>query len=207
MDINKLYDVISNHLLKAAINKFESKEAYLNWNQKIYEKQGSNAYGLKTPEINEIIKNYIKKFKFLSFDERIELSRKFYKADYSAQSGFGLKLLEISILQIKPINFEILDEFLGYITNWGATDSFSLYIMQPLLRRYPNEVKTLLEKWNNSDYIWKKRTSVVTFTRKIGAEGNFIDFLLKLCDNLIWDKEDLIRKAVGWALKDNMIGK
>jgi len=207
MLIDELYNIILNDLEKEAINKFESKEAYINWNQEIYEKHGYKAYGLRVPEIDKIVKKYINQFKDLSFDKRIELSRKFYKSDYIAQTSFGLKLLEISISQLKPKNFEILNEFLEYITNWGPTDSFSLYIMQPLLRRYTNEVKRLLEKWNISDYLWKKRASVVTFTRRIGTEGEFVDFLLKLCDNLMWDKEDLVRKAVGWALKDNMVGK
>lgn len=109
--------------------------------------------------------------------------------------------------ELKPQKFEILNEISGYLTDWGPTDSFSLHIMQPLLRKYPSEVKKLLKKWNNSNHMWKKRSSVVTFTRKIGAEGEYVDFLLELCDNLIWEKEDLVRKAVGWALKDNMIGR
>jgi 3-methyladenine DNA glycosylase AlkD len=29
---------------------------------------------------------------------------------------------------------------------------------------------------------------------------------LELCDNLIWDREDLVRKGVSWALKDIMRG-
>jgi 3-methyladenine DNA glycosylase AlkD len=27
-----------------------------------------------------------------------------------------------------------------------------------------------------------------------------------LCENLLWDKEDLVQKGVGWALKDGMRG-
>ena len=95
--------------------------------------------------------------------------------------------------------YEILDEISGYLTHWGPTDSFSLYVMQPLLRKYPNETKKLLTKYNTSNHTWKKRVSVVTFTRKIGTEGLYVDFLLKLCDHLIWDKEDIVHKGVGWA--------
>ena len=207
MDIERLYNIITNELEKEAINKFESKEEYINWNQKIYEKCGYKAYGLRVPEINKIIKKYLNKFKELSFEERINLSRIFYQADYIAQSSFGLKLIEISLSQLIPQKFEILNEISGYLTDWGPTDSFSLRIMQPLLRKYPIELKKLLKKWNNSNHIWKKRSSVVTFTRKIGAKGEYVNFLLELCNNLIWEKEDLVRKAVGWALKDNMIGK
>lgn len=54
--------------------------------------------------------------------------------------------------------------------------------------------------------MWKRRASVVTFTRKIWESGEFTDEALELCDNLIWDKEDYVRKGVGWALKGNMRG-
>lgn len=207
MDIEKLYGIIKKDLEKDAIKKFDSEDNYVKWNQDLYEKHGYKSYGLKVPEIEKIVKKYISQFKELSLEGRFKLSRKFYKSDYIAQTNFGLKLLEISIPQLKPQNFKILDEILNYITHWGPTDGFSLNIMQPLLRKYTNETKQLIQKWNNSDHIWKKRASVVTFTRKIGAEGEYVDYLLELCDNLIWDKEDLVRKAVGWALKDNMIGR
>ena len=207
MDIEKLYETINNDLVSKAIKKFDSKKGYLKWNQDIYEEHGYKSYGLRVPEIENIVKKYMRQFKDLSLTERFNLARKFYKSDYIAQTNFGLKLLEISIPQLKPQNFEFLDKILNYITHWGPTDSFSLNIMQPLLREHTNETKQLIQKWNNSDHLWKKRASVVTFTRKIGAEGIYVDFLLELCDNLIWDKEDLVRKAVGWALKDNMIGR
>jgi len=207
MDIEKLYGIIKKDLEKEAIKKFDFEDNYVKWNQDLYEKHGYKSYRLKVPEIEKIVKKYISQFKELSLEERFKLSRKFYKSDYIAQTNFGLKLLEISIPQLKPQNFEVLDEILNYITHWGPTDSFSLNIMQPLLRKHTNETKQLIQKWNNSDHIWKKRASVVTFTRKIGAEGEYVDYLLELCDNLILDKEDLVRKAVGWALKDNMIGR
>ncbi|MFW9818922.1 MAG: DNA alkylation repair protein [Candidatus Thorarchaeota archaeon] len=207
MDIQKLYNIIINDLEETAVKKFESKDEYLNWSQKFFDEHKYRAYGLSVPENDKIIKKYINQFKELTFEERLDLSFKFYTSNYITYTSFGLKLLELSLPDIKPQNFKLLDEILNHFMGWGPTDSFSLYIMQPLLNRYPNEVKKLLEKWNLSNHIWKKRTSVVTFTRKIGAEGKYIDFILKLCNNLIWDKEDLIRKAVGWALKDNMVGK
>ncbi|MFX1340139.1 MAG: DNA alkylation repair protein [Promethearchaeota archaeon] len=207
MDIQKLYDIIITELENETINKFESKERFLNWNQVLFENRGFKSYGLSVSEIDKIVKKNLNKFKELSFEDRIKLTRIFYKSEYIAQTSFGLKLLEISLSELKPQKFKILDEICGYLTYWGPTDSFSLNVMQPLLKKHSPDVKQLLEQWNNSDHTWKKRVSVVTFTRKIGAEGIYVDFVLKLCNNLIWEKEDLVRKAVGWALKDNMIGK
>jgi 3-methyladenine DNA glycosylase AlkD len=73
-----------------------------------------------------------------------------------------------------------------------------------MINKYPIEVIGLLRKWNQSYNKWKRRASVVVFTRRIAKDGRFIDEALDLCENLIWDEEDLVRKGVGWALKDNM---
>lgn len=47
---------------------------------------------------------------------------------------------------------------------------------------------------------------MVAFTRKIGSSDKFTDEALSLCDNLLWDEEDMVRKGVGWALKNVMRG-
>jgi 3-methyladenine DNA glycosylase AlkD len=207
LDINSLYKVIQEALENEAVKNFDSKQEYLDYQLEYYQKHGYKVFGLRVPEIDHIGKKFQNEFKNLSLEDRFTLTRKFYQSEYIALTNFGLKLLQISISNLSPQHFTFLDEILGYITNWGPTDAFSLYIMQPLLRTYPNETKQLLKQWNTSDHLWKKRASVVTFTRKIGNEGEYLDFLLELCDNLIWDKEDLVRKGVGWALKDNMVGK
>jgi len=71
---------------------------------------------------------------------------------------------------------------------------------------YPKEVLAILRKWNRSESLWKRRASVVAFTRRVRAGGRFTDEALELFDNLVWDEEDLVRKGVGWALKDCMQG-
>ena len=65
----------------------------------------------------------------------------------------------------------------------------------------------LLERWNRSPNRWKRRASVVAFVRKIGDSGEFTEDALRLCENLVFDREDLVRKGVGWALKDLMRGE
>jgi 3-methyladenine DNA glycosylase AlkD len=64
----------------------------------------------------------------------------------------------------------------------------------------------LLERWNRSPNRWKRRASVVAFVRKVGESGQFTEEALQLCENLVFDGEDLVRKGVGWVLKDVMRG-
>ena len=45
---------------------------------------------------------------------------------------------------------------------------------------------------------------MVTFTGKVGESGEFTGEVLRLCENLVRDSEDIVQKGVGWALKDNL---
>ncbi|MEM2117600.1 MAG: DNA alkylation repair protein [Candidatus Bathyarchaeia archaeon] len=200
MKIKDLYLEIVSELEKRA----DAERAKLD---KYYHKTaGHKSYGIKTAELKELIKKYRDAFKRLSLQEKFALSRMFFESGYSEQSTFGIVVLAQGAKEIKSSDFGFLDEIANYLNNWGTTDGFSLYVMQPLLVTYPKETLNLLEKWNKSDNLWKRRASVVIFTRKIGMSGKFTDKALALCNNLIWDKEGMVRKGVGWALKDCMRG-
>lgn len=45
---------------------------------------------------------------------------------------------------------------------------------------------------------------MVAFTRRVGESGEYTDEVLSLCNNLVWDPEDIVQKGVGWTLKDNL---
>ena len=164
------------------------------------------SYGINEQEEIELIRSYLGSFKQLSLEERFELAKMFLASGFSEQVAFGNAILELSVKNITPIHYGFLNEIANYFNNWAETDWFCIRIIQPLLKRYPKETLDLLRKWNKSENMWKRRASVVSFTRKIGASGHFTEEVLALCDNLIWEKEDLVRKGVGWALKDNMRG-
>ena len=115
----------------------------------------------------------------------------------------GIHLLGLREEELDPAHFGFFDECVNHFVGWGNVDHFRS-VLQSMLVRHPSEVIGLLRKWNQSDNRWKRRASVVVFTRGIAKEGRFIDEALDLCENLIWDEDDLVRKGVGWALKDNM---
>jgi 3-methyladenine DNA glycosylase AlkD len=198
--INDLYAEVVEQLEKRADVQIAKIEKY--W----HKTGGHVSYGIKTQELTELIKKYRGVFKQLSLGEKLELARMFFKSGFSEQGTFGTVALAHGVKEMGPANFHLLDDMAGCLNNWGTTDGFCLYVMQPLLKAYPKETLGLLKKWNGSENLWKRRASVVVFTRKVGLSGEFTDEALKLCDSLIWDREDMVRKGVGWALKDCMRG-
>ncbi len=200
MTIKDLYlDVVQDLEQKADVKIAKRNKSYV-------KTSGYQSYGIRTPEFRKLVKVHKKRFQQMSLEEKFELGKMFFKSRISEQAAVGNTLVELSISSIPPRQFDFLDEILDYFNNWETTDYFCINILQPLLRKHPNETLNMLRKWNKAENTWKRRASVVAFVRKIGKTGEFVDEVLELCENLIWDKEDLVQKGVGWALKDNLRG-
>ena len=116
----------------------------------------------------------------------------------------GLYVITLSVKDLEPKHFVFLDNLPQHFTSWSHVDHLSLGVIQPLLGGYRKETLELLDDWSQSPVRWKRRASIVTFTREIAKSGDFTEEVVSLCEKLIWDEEDIVQKGVGWALKDNL---
>lgn len=168
--------------------------------------EGFACYGLTVPELRQTFRGFRTIFKELPMDQRLVLAERFIQAGVEEQAFFMVELLAMSVRQLGPQHFDMLDRFLEDFHSWSTTDLFCGRVLQPLLLAYPVQTVEMLKRWNSAPNLWKRRASVVAFTRKVGSSGNFTKICLEMCENLIWDEEDLVRKGVGWALKDSLRG-
>lgn len=169
-------------------------------------RNGNKERATKAPIRHGILKQFKINIKELNCKKALSLARKLYstKIEEFAYAGNYVLQIKSDCLGVKQLPY--LDKNLDYFKSWSTTDVFCTDILQLILSKNPKETVNFLKKWNKSGNMWKRRASVVAFVRKIGESGKFTDAFLKLCNNLVNDKEDLVRKGVGWALKDNMRG-
>jgi 3-methyladenine DNA glycosylase AlkD len=162
------------------------------------------SYGLKASEFRQMMKEFHPRLLKLSLQERMVLAERLLKEHIGELGHIGLYILMLSVKDLGPEHFARLDGLPQHFRSWSHVDSLSLGVMQPLLWRYRRETLGLLEEWSRSPIRWKRRASVVTFVRKAAQSGEFTEEVVHFCDNLIGDKEDIVQKGVGWALKDNL---
>lgn len=164
------------------------------------------AYGLKVPAWRAIMRDFRPRFRSLSLEERLDLAQALLEEGEGWLGHSSIYVLALGVGDLRPEHFERLDRMADCFTGWSHVDDFCGGVLQPLLLGHHTETLGLLERWNPSPNRWKRRASVVAFTRKIGSSGTYTDDALRLCENLVHDPEDLVRKGVGWALKDIMRG-
>lgn len=91
---------------------------------------------------------------------------------------------------------------LPHANNWDLVDLSAPYILGEELRK-GHHIETI-RQMTNDENLWVRRASVVATLQPI-RKGELIDFSLEICRNLISDPHPLMRKAVGWVLRE--IGK
>jgi 3-methyladenine DNA glycosylase AlkD len=164
------------------------------------------AYSLKTPAWRAIMRGFRPRIQVMSLDDRLELTDALLAEGEGWLGHSGIYVLALSVQDLGPQHLERLDRMADHFTGWSHADDVCISVLQPLLLAHRAEILGLLERWNRSPNRWKRRASVVAFVRKIGESGEFTDDALRLCENLVHDAEDLVRKGVGWALKDALRG-
>ncbi len=162
------------------------------------------AYGLATSELWAIMKGFQPRFMALNLAERLELAAELLGTGIGEPGHGGIYLLGKSARQLEPAHMPYLDRLIDDFHSWSHVDHFCGSVLQPLYIKYPEETYSQLEIWTGAENRFRRRTSVVVFTRKVAKSGRYTAECLSICDKLIWDPEDIVRKGVGWALKDNM---
>jgi len=118
------------------------------------------------------------------------------------QVSFGLLNKKFRIIeQLSPKDLLVLGT---YMDNWVSTDSFGTQVSGPAWRLKCIDNKTVKE-WAKSPDLWWRRIALVSTVglnlksqKGVGDVGR----TLMICDMLVSDREDMVVKALSWALRE-----
>jgi 3-methyladenine DNA glycosylase AlkD len=161
---------------------------------------------VSTPAVRKLARQFSKEFSALPWTEKTCIVQGLLEYGTNRAAHLGVFLLGLSIHDASFVDTVALDSMVEAFRGWSVTDAFCIEVMQPLLERFTSDVLSLTVDWAAAESCWKRRASVVVFVRKIGASGCYTQHGLDACERLLFDPEDLVRKGVGWALKDLMRG-
>ena len=162
--------------------------------------------GVDTPAVRRLARRFSKEFCSLAGNGQVGLVQSLLEYGSDEAAHLGVFLLGRAIDAVDSVDASGLDCMVEAFRGWSVTDAFCIEVLQPLFERFPSDVLSLTASWATAESRWKRRASVVIFARKIGASGRHTKEGLRACDRLVHDTDDLVRKGVGWALKDLMRG-
>lgn len=158
--------------------------------------EGDVFLGLTVPETRKIVN----RFKDLPFSE----ISKSLKSKYHEERLIGLLLLVLRYQNgseaDKRTVYEMYINNTSHINNWDLVDVTAEKVVGPYIE---GKDKSLLYKFAKSKNLWERRIAIMSTFHYI-KNGKSSE-TLKIAEILLYDKEDLIHKAVGWMLRE--VGK
>ncbi len=160
--------------------------------------EGDKFLGVTVPQQRAIAKE----FKALSLAEVTEL----LTSEWHEERLTALFILVGQYKRVDEANKKaIYDLYLSHtkwINNWDLVDSSAEFIVGPYLENRPEKLE-VLEGLAASELLWDRRIAMLSTFDYI-KKGR-ADEALVIAEQLLYDKHDLIQKAVGWMLRE--IGK
>jgi 3-methyladenine DNA glycosylase AlkD len=88
-----------------------------------------------------------------------------------------------------------------YVDNWGACDGLASWLLAACIENEP-ELSAALPAWTRSRNRWKRRAAAVALVYE-AKRGRSTERILEVAGLLIGDDDDMVRKGLGWLLKES----
>ncbi|KAF0133769.1 MAG: hypothetical protein FD145_1085 [Candidatus Saganbacteria bacterium] len=162
--------------------------------------------GVRVPDIRLLVNEFQSKNK-LTLEECLNLIDSIVKEQVREELLFGFFLLAKYKKQIKEDIIGKVDGWINYIENWETCDQLATVIN--FLFAQNTKLLKILDKWSKSENFWRRRF-VLAVCSTLNHKGNssihnddsIVDEVLKICQNLITDSEEMVEKALHWAIRE-----
>ncbi len=153
----------------------------------------SKIYGVRTPVLNELAKE----FKTGGFD----LVKELWDAGAFEEKMLAVKMMGCIAKKDPSKSLALIQYIVPGIDNWAVCDTIGMQALKPINKTHQKEIFALAKKYKSSANFWERRLSLVLvewFTR-IPERHAEIKKLVKPLEN---DPEYYVRKAVVWINKN-----
>ncbi len=168
------------------------------YNHNMFFKEPIKAYGVRYPVLRKIAKDF-----FPENSDNAELENvctELWESGMHEEAVVAVYWAK----QGKIATVELMKKWLDkYASNWAQVDDICLNVLCPLLEKNASLLPEI-KSWAKSKNLWTRRASAVSFVYPC-RRGLYLDDIFEVAERLLPDKEDLIQKAYGWALRE--VGK
>ncbi len=164
------------------------------------------AYGLSAPTFYACMRTFNDRIAHLSVDQVLALANQLYGTRIEEHAAAGTYVLSPSFATSNPYVSATFDRWLDQFRSWSTTDGFKppgsgsasgeIPKTDPLLVVPMEQVRQSLEAPSECRSVCPEDRPIRQVHQKRSSP----------LQRLLCDSDDLVQKAVGWALEDNMRG-
>jgi 3-methyladenine DNA glycosylase AlkD len=157
--------------------------------------------GVRSAQVQKIAAALYRKIKQWPVPERNRLCQELWKSGNNEEGNLAIYLYRHFRKQCAWCEFHLFEKWIDrYVRHWGHCDGVSHYLISASIENAP-ALAPLLLAWTASPNRWKRRAAAVSLVHEARA-GRNTDLILQVAEQLLPDDDDLVRKGVGWLLKE-----
>ena len=191
--VNECINKIRNLLVESADELTKEKVLRLT--------SGVKCIGVSVPDIRQIAKDFKVEFPDLDFGVICEIADIFFKEECREEILVAIFIIAQQKKALTKIGWERISIWLKHIDNWETCDQLSSNVVSPIIVKNPDLLKKLSEL-TTSENKWERRFAVATVANINHGGRAYPQETYMICKPLLSDKETVVTKAVGWALRE-----
>jgi 3-methyladenine DNA glycosylase AlkD len=177
--------------------------------EKQYLRSNLNFHGVPVPNIKAIIRTWLKSQPALNADDLGALAGALWASDWHEERSLAVFLLEEREKLLTPDHLPLIERMMREVNTWAHLDEIAIHVVGVLLERHPQIIREHLLRWATDPNFWVRRVPVLAQNRQFragrGDAALFEQIAVPMLDEGAgWSKDErfFIRKAVGWALRE-----
>ena len=165
-------------------------------------KRPVRALGVRTPDVRRIAAAAAKEYRArgMAVDDVFDLAEPLWRGGVLEERVLAVFLIARFQRQLERTHWERLEGWASSLSNWGEADGLGIHVIGPLLRREP-DLSERVHAWCESGNPLQRRAAAVSLV-PLARQGVGQETVVRLCEALAEDGDDLVQKAVGWLLKE-----
>ena len=160
--------------------------------------------GVRAPELRILLKNWWIEIKTWPPEKLIEFAKQLIGTEIFECNQVAFELLWMNKTALRLVRLSDLEVLGKNMDNWATTDTFSVMVSGWVWRENQISDSDVLN-WLNSNNRWWRRAAVVSTVplnlRARGGKGD-VKRTLMICEKVVTDRDDMIVKALSWALRE-----
>ncbi len=130
----------------------------------------------------------------------IDVANELFSGPVLEDKAAAVLLLENLDAQFGDEEFKRFESWLDRLSSWADHDALVHYLIAPMVVADRARVKSVF-RWAKSRDRWHRRAACVALIR--GARARmFFPEIFELSDSLLTDRDDMVRKGLGWLLRE-----
>lgn len=193
-----------NELLKEIRARFRSlanERVRISQDRFFTPEQRPDSYGVASPAVKKVAQDVYRQIKPWTPAERDRLCTALWESGRNEEGNLVCYVYRRFGKQCGAREFRLFTRWLDrYVHNWGHTDGLSLWLLGASIANDPSLIDQL-PKWTASKNRWKRRAAAVALVPS-ARHGLHTREIFRVAQPLVPDDDDMVRKGVGWLLKE-----